>query len=216
MNYELFPVNAIDLALRGFLVGIVASAPMGPVGVMVVQRTFNKGRWYGFATGIGAAVSDFAYALITGLGLSFVLELIEQPSTIFYIKLAGSVLLFLFGAYTYRTKPSEPHKASGRRGTYWHNMFTGLVITASNPLIVLLFMLLFTRCGFVIPDHPAEQAAGYAGVFAGAIVWWLCLTTALNKLGSRFEMNTICLFNRLLGLLVMVASTVGLLYTLLR
>ena len=199
-------VNAIDLAVRGMVVGIVASAPMGPVGVLTVQRTFNKGRWYGFATGVGAALSDLIYAVITGLGMSFVMDVIEQPTTKFYLKVLGSILLFGFGAYTYYTKPAPPHKSSGKQGTLWHNMFTGFVITVSNPLIVFLFLALFARVGFVVPDHPIEQGIGYAGVLIGALVWWLCLTTALNKLGSRFEMNTISLLNRLLGLLVMVAS----------
>ena len=209
-------VNAIDLAVRGMVVGIVASAPMGPVGVLTVQRTLNKGRWYGFATGIGAAMSDLIYAVITGLGMSFVMDFMERPTTIFYLKLMGSILLFCFGSYTYYTKPVEPHKSSGKRGTLWHNMITGFAITVSNPLIVFLFLALFARVGFVVPDHPIEQGIGYAGVLAGAIVWWLCLTTALNRLGSRFEMSTISLLNRLLGLLVMVASTVGLFYTLFR
>ena len=210
------PVNAIDLTVRGMVVGIVASAPMGPVGVLTVQRTFKKGRWYGFATGIGAALSDLIYALMTGLGMSFVMDFIEHPTTVLYFKLLGSILLFGFGAYTYYTKPVEPHKPSGKRGSLWHNMFTGFAITASNPLIVFLFLALFARVGFVVPDHPVEQAFGYAGVVTGAVVWWLCLTTALNKLGSRFDMSTISLLNRLLGLLVMVASTVGLFYTLFR
>lgn len=209
-------VNAIDLAVRGMMVGIVASAPMGPVGILTVQRTFNKGRWYGFATGCGAAISDLIYAVITGLGMSFVMDFIERPTTIFYLKILGSILLFIFGAYTYYTKPAEPHKPTGKRGTLGHNMFTGFAITISNPLIVFLFLALFARAGFVVPDHPIEQTVGYIGVLAGAIVWWLCLTTALNKLGSRFEMNTIRLLNRLLGLLVMVASVVGLFYTLFR
>jgi len=209
-------VNALDLAVRGMVVGIVASAPMGPVGVLTVQRTLNKGRWYGFATGIGAAISDLIYALITGLGMSFVMDFIERPTTVLYLKLLGSILLFCFGAYTYYTKPQAPHKPSGKRGTLGHNLFTGFVITVSNPLIIFLFLALFARCGFVVPDHPVEQALGYAGVLAGAIVWWLCLTTALNKLGSRFDMNTIRLLNRLLGLLVMVGSCVGFFYTLLR
>ena len=210
------PVNAIDLAVRGMVVGIVASAPMGPVGVLTVQRTFKKGRWYGFATGIGAALSDLIYALMTGLGMSFVMDFIEHPTTVLYFKLLGSILLFGFGAYTYYTKPVEPHKPSGKRGSLWHNMFTGFAITASNPLIVFLFLALFARVGFVVPDHPVEQTFGYAGVVTGAVVWWLILTTALNRLGSRFDMSTISLLNRLLGLLVMVASTVGLFYTLFR
>ena len=210
------PVNAIDLTVRGMVVGIVASAPMGPVGVLTVQRTFKKGRWYGFATGIGAALSDLIYALMTGLGMSFVMDFIEHPTTVLYFKLLGSILLFGFGAYTYYTKPVEPHKPSGKRGSLWHNMFTGFAITASNPLIVFLFLALFARVGFVVPDHPVEQAFGYAGVVTGAVVWWLCLTTALNKLGSRFDMSTISLLNRLLGLLVMVGSCVGFFYTLFR
>ena len=209
-------VNALDLAVRGMVVGVVASAPMGPVGVLTVQRTLNKGRWYGFATGLGAAVSDFIYALMTGLGMSFVMDFIEHPTTVLYFKLLGSILLFCFGAYTYYCKPAAPHKSSGKRGSLWHNMFTGFAITISNPLIVFLFLALFARVGFVVPDHPLEQAFGYLGVVAGAVVWWLCLTTAMSKLGSRFEMNTISLLNRLLGLLVMVGSCVGFFYTLFR
>ena len=210
------PVNAIDLAVRGMVVGIVASAPMGPVGVLTVQRTLNKGRWYGFATGIGAAVSDLIYAVMTGLGMSFVMDLVERPTTVLYLKLLGCILLLCFGAYTYYTKPAPPHKASGKRGSLWHNMFTGFAITVSNPLIVFLFLALFARCDFVVPDHPVEQAFGYVGVLSGALVWWFCLTTALYRLGSRVEMGTVGLFNRLLGLLVMVASAVGLFYTLFR
>lgn len=210
------PVSAIDLVVRGMVVGVVASAPMGPVGVLTVQRTLNKGRWYGFATGIGAAISDLLYALVTGLGMSFVMDFMERPTTVLYFKLFGSILLFCFGAYTYYTKPAEPHKASGKLGSLWHNMFTGFVITVSNPLIVILFLALFARAGFVVPDHPVEQAFGYMGVVTGAVVWWLCLTTALNKLGSRFDMGTIKLLNRLLGLLVMAGSSVGFFYTLFR
>ena len=209
-------VNAIDLAVRGMVVGIVASAPMGPVGVLTVQRTLNKGRWYGFATGIGAAASDLIYAMMTGLGMSFMMDLIEHPTTVFYFKLLGSILLFCFGAYTYCIKPAPPHKPSGKRGTLWHNMFTGFAITVSNPLIIFLFLALFARVGFVVPDHPVEQALGYAGVVVGAIVWWFCLTTALNSIGSRIDMGTIRVLNRLLGLLVMVGSIVGLFYTLFR
>lgn len=210
------PVNAIDLAVRGLVVGIVVSAPMGPVGVLTVQRTLNKGRWYGFATGVGAAFSDLIYALISGLGMSFVLDFIERPATVFYLRIVGGILLFFFGLYTYRSKAAQPHLPSGRLGSLWHNLLTGFAITLSNPLIVFLFLALFARAGFIVPDHPVDQAFGYLGLFAGAVIWWLCLTTAINKVGSRFEMNTISLLNRLLGLLVMVGSSVGLLYTVFR
>ena len=69
------PINILDFIFKGILIGMIASAPMGPVGILCVQRTLNKGRWYGFATGLGAAVSDIIHAGIAGYGMSFVMDL---------------------------------------------------------------------------------------------------------------------------------------------
>ena len=58
-----FPIHLdiLGFIFKGILIGMIASAPMGPVGVLCVQRTLNKGRWYGFVTGVGAALSDIIY-----------------------------------------------------------------------------------------------------------------------------------------------------------
>ena len=80
LNYQdiLQNIGIFEMVVKGMIIGIVASAPMGPVGVLCVQRTLNKGRWYGFATGVGAALSDIIYALMTGFGLSFVNDIITD------------------------------------------------------------------------------------------------------------------------------------------
>ena len=207
--------SVIDLVLKGIVIGIVASAPMGPVGILTVQRTLNKGRWYGFVTGVGASVSDLIYALMTGLGMRFILDFIENPTTMLYFKMLGGVMLLLFGLDTYNSKPAKPHHSSGRKGTLLHNAITGFLITLSNPLIMLLFLALFARFGFVMPDHVWEQALGYASIFAGAMLWWLCLSSALMKVSSKVQMETMTLFNRLVGALVMGASVLGLVLALL-
>ena len=64
-------VTILDLLVKGLVIGVVVSAPLGPVGVLCIQRTLNKGRWYGFVTGVGACLSDIIYAMITGYGMSF-------------------------------------------------------------------------------------------------------------------------------------------------
>lgn len=51
-------LDILDFVFKGILIGIIASAPMGPVGILCIQRTLNKGRWYGFITGLGATLSD--------------------------------------------------------------------------------------------------------------------------------------------------------------
>lgn len=76
-------ISTIQLLFKGLLVGIVASAPMGPVGVLCIQRTMQKGREYGLVTGAGAALSDIIYALITGFGMSFVIDFIDNESNLF-------------------------------------------------------------------------------------------------------------------------------------
>ena len=69
-----FQIDILNIMVKGILIGVLASAPMGPVGILCIQRTLNKGRWYGLVTGVGASVSDIIYALITGFGMSFVMD----------------------------------------------------------------------------------------------------------------------------------------------
>lgn len=80
-------VTILDLLVKGLIVGVVVSAPLGPVGVLCIQRTLNKGRWYGFVTGLGAALSDIGYALITGYGMS--LWMISWQRTKYCYKLSA-------------------------------------------------------------------------------------------------------------------------------
>ncbi len=208
-------VDTLDLMVRGLVVGVVASAPMGPVGVLSVRRTLNKGRWYGFVTGLGAAVSDIIYALITGLGMSFVMDFVANPRTMRWLQLVSSVVLFAFGYHTCRTNPqSKMRPSSNERGTLVRNAFTGFVITVSNPLIVFLFLVLFARFNFVVPGHPFEQTVGYASLFAGSVLWWYGLTSGVDKVRERFDINGIVWINRTIGVVVMVVSLLAFYFTL--
>ena len=108
----------LDILVKGFVIGIVVSAPLGPVGVLCIQRTLNKGRWYGFVTGLGASLSDIAYALLTGYGMSFVFDYINK--NIFYLQLLGSIMLLAFGIYTFRSNPVQSIRpVSANKGSYF-------------------------------------------------------------------------------------------------
>ena len=62
----------IEDLIKGIIVGLGASIPLGPIGVLCIQRTLSKGKWSGFATGMGASISDIIFSAIALLGLSFV------------------------------------------------------------------------------------------------------------------------------------------------
>ncbi len=199
----------IDLLISGVLVGIIVSAPLGPVGILCIQRTLNKGRWVGFITGIGAAMSDIIYAIITGYGMSFMNDFILKHEVL--LQIVGSILLLLFGIYTYRTDPLKSmHKRSGTTNSYFQNLVTAFFVTLSNPLIIALFIALFARFSFVVPENNIGlQVAGYMAIAAGALLWWFTLTYFINKVRRRFKMKGIRRINRTIGVGVIVASIVG-------
>ena len=66
----------IEIFLKGLIVGLIVSAPMGPIGVLCVQKTINKGRFQGFMSGLGAATADTSYAVLAAFG--FVLSLVAE------------------------------------------------------------------------------------------------------------------------------------------
>ena len=193
-------IGMLEMLVRGVLIGILSSAPMGPVGVLTVQRTLLKGRKYGFITGMGAAFSDFVYALL------------ESPWAVRWLRLLGSVVLFVLGMYFYVWKPAPAVKPSGKVGTLAHNMLTGFLLTGSNPLIVVFFLVLFARFGFVPDGHPVDMVAGYVGLFGGAVLWWYVLTAVLHRVRNRFSMEKLRLLNRSLGIMVMLVAVCGLVY----
>ena len=199
-----FPIhiNIVDLVLKGMLIGMVASAPMGPVGVLCVQRTLNKGRWFGFVTGIGAAISDIIYAGITGFGMAFVMDFINNDRNKFYLQIIGSVMLLCFGIYTWRSDPTR------KRGTYYYNLWTAFLVTFSNPLIVFLFMGLFAQFAFVLPDHPVEMLVGFLSIVGGALLWWWGLTWLVDKARTIFDASGIRIINQIIGAVVIVFSVI--------
>ena len=206
-------VTILDLLIKGFIIGVVVSAPLGPVGVLCIQRTLNKGRWYGFVTGLGASLSDIAYALLTGYGMSFIFDFISANQ--FYLQLLGSIVLFVFGVYTFRSNPvNSLRPASPSKGTYLHNFITAFAVTLSNPLIIFLFIGLFARFTFIAPQiHLYEKIVGYLSIALGAFTWWFLITFIVSKLRTRFNVRGIWVINRTIGVVVMVLSVLGLIFT---
>lgn len=201
-------VNIIELIIKGMLIGIIASAPMGPVGVLCVQRTLNKGRWQGLATGLGASISDIIYALITGAGLSFLMDFISDGTVSYILRVACSVVLLCFGIYCFRSKPKPIHMLNKQNLSLVYNAHTAFWITFANPLIILLFGATMAQFSFVIADHPLEMGIGYMSIFAGAMLWWFGLTWLIDTIKGKFDDNGVIIINKVIGSIVIIVSLV--------
>ncbi len=203
------PINILDFIFKGMLIGMIASAPMGPVGVLCVQRTLNKGRWFGYVTGIGAAFSDIIYAAIAGYGMAFVMDFVSNDHNRFYLQLVGSVMLLCFGFFTYHTDPTKKmHQSGKQKGSLWYNCWTAFLVTFSNPLIIFLYLAMYAQFAFVLPNHPFEMLVGFLSIIGGALLWWWGLTWLVDKIRTKFDTSGIKLINQIIGVAVIIGSII--------
>lgn len=196
---------------RGIAIGILISAPMGPVGILCIQRTLYKGRKTGLYTGIGAAISDLFYCILTGFGLSFIEEFLERNQNI--IQLAGSAVLIAFAIYLFKKNPASSLKTPQEEDPQVKlhtNILGGFLFTFSNPLILFLIIGLFARFNFTLPEISFYYyIAGYAAIFVGAVLWWEFVTFSVNKLRAHFNLRSMWLINRIIGVIILLFAVVG-------
>ncbi len=194
---------------RGLAIGIIISAPMGPVGILCVQRTLDKGRRTGLYTGVGAAISDLLYCLLTGFGLSFIEEFLERNSNI--IQLLGSVVLIGFGIYLFKSNPSRKlKKPSEQRIPAGKNILNGFLFTVSNPLIIFLIIGLFARFNFLMPEIKFyHYIIGFIFIFLGALLWWYFVTYFVDKVRAHFNLRSMWMINKIIGSVIFLFAIVG-------
>ena len=58
------------LFAQSLLIGLSIAAPVGPIGLLVIQRSLQRGARVGLATGLGAAVADALYGGAPAAGLT--------------------------------------------------------------------------------------------------------------------------------------------------
>lgn len=199
----------LGLVSKGFLIGVLVSAPMGPIGMLCIQRTLSKGRWHGFITGLGAALSDIIYAALTCLCMGMVVSFVEANQR--PLQLLGSIVLALFGVYLFRSNPVRNlRKRKEKKLSFTQDFITAFLFTFSNMLIILLYIGLFARFGFVLPEHSVWMIlAGIGGIGIGAIVWWFLITYFISKLRRWFNVRGIWLMNKIVGSVIMIVSIIG-------
>ena len=200
----------ISIIIGCLSVGIVLSAPMGPTGVFIVQRTMEKGRKSGLYTGIGAAASDLFYCLLAGLGLSFVTDFITAHQDLFQI--AGSIVLIIFAIYLIMRQTVNNVKHDEEvKINYFHDAVTGFALTMSNPLIIFLIFPLFARFGFPSSEYKFyHYIIGYAFIVVGALLWWMAITYLVDKFRAKFNINSMTWINRIIGSIIMLVAVYGL------
>ena len=190
--------------IKGLIVGFLASIPLGPVGVLCIQRTINKGRLSGIISGMGAATVDSFFALVAALGLTYIINFIEEQQ--FFIQLIGGGVLMFLGANIFYTNPVKQIRRHRRKkNKLIEDFFSVLFLTLSNPLAVFLFVAAFAGIGMVTSsDSSLKSSMIIAGVFAGAMAWWGALTFLIDLFRKKFRLKQLWWINKIAGIIILI------------
>ncbi len=195
--------------LDGIVIGFSASVPLGPIGVLCIQRTLNKGQMAGFLSGLGAALSDTIYAIIAGFSLSFIVSFIEEQ--MLYIQIFGAVVLIFMGVKIFYSNPAKQLRKQQRgKGSLLQDFISSFLITISNPLAIFLFLAFFAGFGVV------EKGGNFyshlfiiAGVLAGASLWWFILTFVVSLFRSKINLRRLWWLNKIAGATIVVLVVIA-------
>jgi len=201
-------MDYVWLILSGVVMGLVAAVPVGPVNIICIRRTFAFGPLNGFLSGLGAALGDGVFAVITGLGLTWIAQLIEGYAAL--IELGSGLTMVVFGIKTFLDS-HEPHLEENRESdkagaSLATAMVSTFALTVTNPATLIAFTVMFGGLGGLAggPGTLGDAGLVVAGVVGGSAGWWLVLTTIIGLFHARIDAKRVMLINRFSGLLVAI------------
>lgn len=193
--------------LRGLVIGFAIAAPVGPIGLLCIQRTLAQGRLVGLATGLGAATADSLYGLVAAFGLTALTDLLLAHQV--WLRFAGAAFLVYLGIKMITAKaPALTVIPVSRRGLVgaWASTF---VLTLANPLTILAFLGIFAGLGLADSEVTyVESATLVLGVFLGSALWWLTLSGGVGLLHGKVEGRHLVWVNRASGLVILLFAVV--------
>lgn len=189
------------LFLKSFILGLSVSAPVGPIGLLCIQRTLSRGKTAGFMTGFGAVSANIIYASIAAFGFSIVSAFLMEQEL--YLKIFGSVFLFYLGIKTFTKKPADT--AAKLEGETLAAMYLStFLLMITNPVTIFNFVAMFSGLGF---DEDSSTAVStfslIGGVFFGASSWWLCLSFFVSIFKKQITPHLL-IVNRASGALIIL------------
>jgi threonine/homoserine/homoserine lactone efflux protein len=185
--------------LRGIAVGFAIAAPVGPIGLLCIQRTLHGGRLVGLATGLGAATADAFYGFVAAFGLTLLTSFLVGQRV--WLALVGGAFLIYLGVRTFRAPPAQ-QAADLPPGTLLRSYLSTLGLTLTNPATIISFFGIFAGAGLAAAASTPAAGLMVVGVFLGSAAWWLLLSTVVGLLRHRFDAHALVWVNRVAGVVI--------------
>ena len=193
--------------LKGFMVGMCASAPLGPIAILVVQKSLSKGHKSGFVSGLGASVVDTMYAIVAIFALAFAQKFIDDHRNLIF--LVGGAVLMIVGFSMALSDPFRKMKDDGDSSVSPKDFGQALALGLSNPMAIFVMFTLFAFFGLA-NQAPRDWhiAPIIISVSMGSVTYWFTVSWLLSRFRKTFQMNTILWISRITGAIVVIIGIV--------
>ncbi len=207
----MFP--ALLLFFKSFIMGLSVSAPPGPNAMLMINRTLRKGHFSGFMTGMGVAAADTIFAIIAGLGFSFIIGFINEEA--FWIKLIAGVLVASIGLKLFLSNPVGDIRRRARddiQGTPAQDFFSVFGLALTNPFSIFIFLAMFPgmNVSFTGPWYLIPLII-VTGIFTGASAWWLAFSYTVSRFSRTMRLRNIVVLTRFTGAFIIIIGIMVLL-----
>jgi len=192
----------MGLFLKGLAVGFLIAMPVGPIGVLCIQRTLNKGKLHGIVSGLGAATADAIYSFIAAFGLTVISNFLVKEKM--WLRLIGGIFLCYMGARVYLSK-SQQRTATVDSTSYVKDYVSAFILTFTNPTTFLAFAATFAGLGLVrAVEHHVTALLLVAGVFVGSGLWWFVLSGLAATFLGKLLYSRPTWLNKVSGIVIIV------------
>jgi threonine/homoserine/homoserine lactone efflux protein len=175
--------SALNLFAQSLLIGLSIAAPVGPIGLLTIQRTLAQGRRAGLATGLGAAAADAVYGAVGAFGVSALINVLTAARV--PLALGGGAFMLWLAWRIARAPVTRQAAAVAPVAELWRCFAGTFVLTLSNPATILSFIAVFGALAGRL--QVANPLLMIAGVLIGSALWWLLLATVVARFRERFD-----------------------------
>lgn len=200
----------MDYLLRGIAIGLLFGLPVGAVGAMTVQRTWNNGIRAGLFTGLGSSAADCFYAAVGAFGLTLLSDFLLKYQSIIHV-LGGGLILFM--GIRLVIKKEEAVSPKEDAAGLWKMFVSSFAVGITNPAAILTFLFAFSYFGISAQSGPFQGIMLVSGVFIGTYVWWGALTAATSIIRRKAGKFGFRHMNRVFGMVLCLFGTVVLVRT---
>jgi len=207
-------IDEMIIVVKGLIIGVLIAMPVGPVGLLCINRSLSQGKVQGFISGLGAATADAIYASIAAFGLTFVSSFLCEHRL--WLRAAGGVALCLLGARGLLSKDGRQERAvRDRRST--GNYLSAFFLTLTNPMTLIVLATIYAAVGLIGAGMTYTSATVLvAAVFVGSSFWWFTLASTAETIRKKLDDGRMAVVNKVSHTAIVAVGLVVLLDVLVR